>query len=735
MGWETGQEMNQQAQLEHVLVAGGAGFIGSAFARNYLVWHPQARVTVVDKLTYAGNLDNLAPVSGDPRFAFVRADICDYDAVAPLVQAADAVVNLAAESHVDRSIHDPDVFVHTNVLGVNTLLRAAKDAWGAALERGEKRRFLQVSCYDTESRVLTTSGLKRYDEVQVGDCVLTINSETGQIEEKAVEKVIVQDYSGPMVAFKSNRIDLLVTPNHRILYCYGQGANAKIHVRQASEVATKACCFLPRGIWKGENQEQVWCGELGALPTEDLFYLVGVYLGDGFQATQKQKRPNKMGLSRGEFLQRARGEDGRFQAIGKVGDQDETESTCHRIFFDVPEYDKARARLERSLTRLGIDWKAHKGRAGEHIYFSSKAWSSFFSQCGIGAANKRVPRWMLRYGPRYLQALLDGVVDSDGHRSLGKNQPRVATCSFGLVCDLMEIGFKLGLMPRFSELKYRETTLRSGRVIKPKRPHYMIFFRDQWIGIKKQFASTEQYSGKVWCLKVQDNRNLIVERNGILTFCGNTDEVYGHVGEGATPEDAPLKPRNPYSASKAGAELLAFSYYTNFGLPVLVTRGENTIGPYQYPEKVTPLFITNALEDKPLPIYGEGRAVRHYVYVDDHAAAIDLVLHQGQPGEAYNIGADEEISTVELASRILDLLGKPRSLMRFVPDRPGHDYRYNLDYSKISRLGWRRQHDFARALEATVAWYMEYPAWWRKIKSGEYLEYYRRQYGAALAGI
>jgi dTDP-glucose 4,6-dehydratase len=349
--------MAQNLNFEHVVVTGGAGFIGSAFARNYLNWHPEARLTVLDKLTYAGNLENLAPVQANPRFQFVRADIADFEAVAPLVADADAVVNFAAESHVDRSIMDPDVFVRTNVLGVNTLLRAAREAWGTVGPAGWKhKRFLQVS----------------------------------------------------------------------------------------------------------------------------------------------------------------------------------------------------------------------------------------------------------------------------------------------------------------------------------------------------------------------------------------TDEVYGHVGEGATPEDAPLKPRNPYSASKAAAELMAFSYHTNFGLPVVVTRGENTIGPYQYPEKATPLFITNALEGKPLPVYGQGQAVRHYVYVDDHASAIDLVLHQGVIGEAYNIGADEEVNTVKLAHTILDLLGKPHSLLQFVPDRPGHDYRYNLDFSKIIHLGWQPQYPFDRTIRETVEWYKNNESWWRKIKSGEYQEYYRRQYGAAL---
>jgi dTDP-glucose 4,6-dehydratase len=339
--------------LRHVLVAGGAGFIGSAFARNFIRWHPEAQLTVVDKLTYAGNTENLAPIWDEPRFRFRQTDICDYDAIAPLVDEADAVVNFAAESHVDRSILDPDVFVRTNVIGVNTLLRAAREAWSSEGDEAlARKRFLQVS----------------------------------------------------------------------------------------------------------------------------------------------------------------------------------------------------------------------------------------------------------------------------------------------------------------------------------------------------------------------------------------TDEVYGHVGEGATAEDAPLKPRNPYSASKAGAELLAFSYHTNFGLPVVVTRGENTIGPYQYPEKATPLFITNAIEDKPLPIYGQGRAIRHYVFVDDHAAAIDLALRQGTPGEAYNVGNDEEVNTVELARCILDLLGKPESLMRFVPDRPGHDYRYNLDYRKMLTLGWKPQYTFERTIAATVAWYRDNEVWWRKIKAGDYQDYYKRQY-------
>ncbi|MAG34868.1 MAG: dTDP-glucose 4,6-dehydratase [Dehalococcoidia bacterium] len=208
----------------------------------------------------------------------------------------------------------------------------------------------------------------------------------------------------------------------------------------------------------------------------------------------------------------------------------------------------------------------------------------------------------------------------------------------------------------------------------------------------------------------------------------STDEVYGHVPDGLADESAPLAPRNPYSASKASGDLLALSYWHSHGLPVVLTRGANTIGPYQYPEKVTPLFVTNALENEPLPIYGQGSAVRDYLYVDDHCAAIALVLHDGEAGQVYNVGANEEVNTIELASRILDLLGKPRTLKQHVGDRPGHDYRYSMDSSRLHALGWQRRYDLDATVEATVRWYETNENWWRPIKSGEFLEYFRRNY-------
>ena len=208
----------------------------------------------------------------------------------------------------------------------------------------------------------------------------------------------------------------------------------------------------------------------------------------------------------------------------------------------------------------------------------------------------------------------------------------------------------------------------------------------------------------------------------------STDEVYGHVGEGRSLETDALRPRSPYSASKAGGEHLAHAYAESFGLPLLVTRGSNNYGPNQYPEKLIPVLITNAMDGLPLPLYNDGSAVRDFIYVEDHCRAIDLVLHEAPAGNVYNVGTGGETSGLQVAEAVLDIMGKPRSLIEFVADRPGHDYRYAVDIAKITALGWEPQVTFPEGLERTVHWYEEHPEWWRPLKSGEYWEYYRRNY-------
>ena len=209
----------------------------------------------------------------------------------------------------------------------------------------------------------------------------------------------------------------------------------------------------------------------------------------------------------------------------------------------------------------------------------------------------------------------------------------------------------------------------------------------------------------------------------------STDEVYGQVETGASVETDPLEPRSPYSASKSGGDLMVGAYFASFGVPATITRGANNIGPYCYPEKVVPLFVTNAIDDLPLPIYGDGLQMRDYQYVLDHCEGIDTVLHKGVLGEIYNVGTSVETRNIDMTHKLLDLLGKPHSLIQYVQDRPGHDRRYALDCSKMKALGWQPRHTFDQALEKTVRWYVDNEEWWRAIKSGEYWkEYFRRNY-------
>ena len=212
----------------------------------------------------------------------------------------------------------------------------------------------------------------------------------------------------------------------------------------------------------------------------------------------------------------------------------------------------------------------------------------------------------------------------------------------------------------------------------------------------------------------------------------STDEVYGSIESGSFKETDPLSPRNPYSASKAGGDRMAYAYAQTYGLPVIVTRASNNFGPFQYPEKLIPLFVTNAIDDLPLPLYGDGRNVRDWLFVDDHCAAIDFLIERGENSEVYNIGGGNERENRDITHKILQTLKKPESLIKPVADRQGHDRRYSIDTKKLERLGFKRTTDFDEALRLTVQWYVDNEAWWRRIKerSAEFREYYARQYGA-----
>jgi len=210
----------------------------------------------------------------------------------------------------------------------------------------------------------------------------------------------------------------------------------------------------------------------------------------------------------------------------------------------------------------------------------------------------------------------------------------------------------------------------------------------------------------------------------------STDEVYGSVETGSSTEHDEIRPRNPYAASKAAADRLAYSYWASHGVPVVITRASNNYGPRQFPEKVIPLFVTNAIDQMPLPLYGDGRHIRDWLHVEDHCRALDLLIDRGEHGEVYNIGGGNEVTNIDLTNRILELLDRPRSLIEPVQDRPGHDRRYSLDTTKLRALGWKPRHRFLDGLRATVEWYRDNEWWWRPIKDADpaYRAYYQTQY-------
>lgn len=268
------------------------------------------------------------------------------------------------------------------------------------------------------------------------------------------------------------------------------------------------------------------------------------------------------------------------------------------------------------------------------------------------------------------------------------------------------------------------------KVFREYHPDYLINFAaeshvDRSIGNPDDFIRTDIFG--VYIL-LEASKELGIERFIQIS----TDEVYGSIEKGSFTEESILKPSNPYSASKTGGERLAYSYFATYGLPVIITRASNNFGPYQYPEKLIPLFVTNALEDKQLPIYGDGRNVRDWLFVEDHCRAIEFILQKGKVGEVYNIAGASEKENIQITNHILELLGKSNSLIRYVADRIGHDRRYSLDASKLYNLGWKQEYEFGDALKETIQWYKENSDWWKPLKSGEYLEFYKKHYGMEL---
>lgn len=262
------------------------------------------------------------------------------------------------------------------------------------------------------------------------------------------------------------------------------------------------------------------------------------------------------------------------------------------------------------------------------------------------------------------------------------------------------------------------------------KPNYVVNFAaeshvDRSIGKPEDFIQTDVFGTFIL---LEASRKHKIEKFIQIS----TDEVYGSTLGDPFRETDPLMPSSPYSASKTAADRLAYSYFKTYDLPVIITRASNNYGSYQYPEKLIPLFITNAMDDKPMPLYGDGLNVRDWLYVEDHCAAVDFIISKGVDGEVYNVGGGNELTNIVITDTILKMTDKSSDLIKFVDDRPGHDRRYALDCTKLTDLGWKAETDFEDAMKNTVEWYQNNRSWWEPLKSGEYLEYYKSHYGMEL---
>jgi len=705
-----------------LLVTGGSGFIGSNFIRHVLTTHADDRVVNLDKLTYAGNPANLADLERDPRYAFVQGDICDAAIVRDAIRGVDAVVNFAAESVV------ADTFIPIH--------------WGHGIRIASIEELFET--YGAKRGVLIDgSGV---EVVEPNLPLFALAFRNGMGHWKQITHITRHRYTGRVVRLRQKWGSVTVTPNHSVYNADAQLVAAetnpellavrKINVDRSRHRDYIEIC-LPN-IKSVDGRVYTRTAKGGGRPRD-------VYVQQSLKGEALLALMRFLGAYVAEGNALFNKANGSWQVC--IGNTDL--AFLEELRNDAELFTNAGSSI---TTRV---------RPGAHqLTFSSRIVHLLVTTlCGAHSYQKQVPEALYTLTDEFKNAFLDSYLRGDGNVQEYKtvSSSRFSTNSAKLAAGL---GLLLSMMDLDYSLSYRDAR---GN----QRPAYAMNLVSTYDARGESLYSEHQYEGYVYDLSVEDAHNFAagvgnvvvhnthVDRSlnepdeflrtdvfGVFTLLEavkelkiprvvhiSTDEVYGSVERGSSRESDPLRPSNPYSASKAGGDLLVLAYWHTHRVPALITRSSNNFGPYQYPEKVIPLFVTNALDDTPLPLYGDGKNVRDWLYVLDNCAGIDLVLRKGGDGEVYNIGGGHEVENIVLTRQILQLTGKPETLIQPVKDRPGHDRRYSVDSKKVRQLGWTPRHRFGEALGATVAWYREHEAWWRPLKSGEFRAYYEKQYG------
>jgi len=658
-------------ESKKILVTGGAGFIGSNFVR-YMLNRSKAAIINLDKLTYSGNTANLKDVENDPRYTFVKGDICDKKLVFKLTKGCHAIINFAAES----------------ITGDTYL-----PIWTT----------LGIKIYSFEELFIN---LSRRNKVKINkNAIEAVNLKNTNIKALAykggigywmpIKQISRHRYKGKIIHLRQKWGEIETTPNHSIYdinFCIASPKSNPelLGLRNINHISKK------------QKYKSFTGRRLRALVS-----ILGAYVSEGWSSFNKANGSHQVGIAN--------------KNIEWV------------------------TSLKNELRRLGYNPSVTMTKDG--IYQLVVANKEFFKfvrkEAGYTHHCKKIPNFIFDLNRPYQEEFLKNIVFGDGEIIKNKNYKtvRYSTTSKRLATGL---SFLLSL------LKYNYS------VIKDKRSnaYSLNFGGDYTISLLNKDYKTRNYDGYVYDISIKGLHNFVCGIGNIVVHNTHvdrsikdstefirtnvfgtkvllevarenrvrriiqvsTDEVYGSIKSGKFDENSVIKPNSPYAASKAAGDLLARSYYVTFKTPVIIIRSSNNFGPYQYPEKIIPLFVTNALENRKLPLYADGKNVREWLYVEDNCDAINFVLSHGREGEIYNVGSGNELKNINLTKKILRILGKDKSLIKYVKDRPGHDKRYALSASKIRRLGWKPRHNFDEALRHTVLWYKENAKWWKKLK-------------------